>query len=168
MLRVCFFFAEHFDEALAAVKTVFDQVETVNTSGDDGAYWNCLSQIWDAPDSRDLLVVEQDIVVHPGVAEQLARCPRPWCEFPHRQRGGGPNDLTWKGLGCDRYSAELRRRVRSADIIKRAKDDHAPDSNWYDRDHLFWNAIDGPLFRALESAGYECHRHGPPVGHLNC
>lgn len=151
----------------AAAGTSVSRAEFADTSTDSGAYWRRLSHAWgDIAEDEALVTVEQDIVVRYDVFESFAACPRDWCEFRHALRGGQPGELTWKGLGCDKFSASLRLEVSATDILYQAVSDAAPREAWHGPGQLRWNQIDGPLFRALEAAGYECHEHTPPVRHL--
>ncbi len=170
-LKVVYFSHVQQPVAWGTLRLVFPQCTYYcDTSGSPGAYWELFSYYWDKTTvnaDADLLTVEGDIVVHAGVREMLT-CGHDWCEFPHPNRSD-PRTVTWKGLGCDKFSAAARRAVPSEAILAQARSDNAPDSSWYGvYQGLVWNAIDGPVYRALEAAGFECQRHDPPVGHLNC
>lgn len=86
-------------------------VEIVDMSGDDYAYWDAISERWDGTD--DLLIIEQDIVIHGGVLPQLRDCPGDWCVFPYPIFGG---ERLTQGLGCTRFSAALQRKVPVTDF----------------------------------------------------
>jgi hypothetical protein len=159
------FAAVTFPEAAAALRSHVPGARVAWTGDAPGQYWRELAAAWDDP-AGDLLVIEQDICPHREVIPQLETCPRPWCEFRHSLRGD-PGTLTWLGLGCDRFSAALRKAVPSSAILARALADDCPAHGWAAPGELRWDHIDGPVFRALEAAGYSCHEHRPPVRHLS-
>ena len=82
-MRVTCFYWDLHPEAKAALPA---DAELVWTGPDDDGYWRELSARWDG--TRDLVVIEHDIVIHDRVIPQFAACPAPWCEFPYFYGGG--------------------------------------------------------------------------------
>src|SRR5487761_1261331 len=61
-------------------------------------YWRGLRAAWEEAAS-DLLVVEHDVLVDPGLLSELGRCDHPWCCAPYP---GGDETL----LGATRFRPE--------------------------------------------------------------
>jgi hypothetical protein len=108
-------------------------------------YWEHLSRLWKA--GRGFVVVEHDMVLHPGAAEGLAICPGDWCAHPYPLLGS-----LQVGLGCTKFSAALtaRRPRLIDDLVER-----------------FWADLDYQINVALVGAGEEVCLHRPAVQHLN-
>ena len=75
----------------------------VDVSKDDEAYWRLLSKLW--AEGEDFCIVEQDIVVNPGVFDEFEDCPNEWAanSYPFCHKIA-------EGLGCTRFSGSLTRR----------------------------------------------------------
>jgi hypothetical protein len=165
VIRTVMFAFTMFPEAFDALRRhAWADCEVVYTGPGDGDYWRPFARHWDNPDG-DLLVVEQDVVLHEQVVPQLESCPEPWCEFPHPNRED-IRSMMQMSLGCTRFSAALRARARSSDILERARLDDHPAHGWAAPGVLRWDHIDGPVFRTLLATGYSWHEHQPPVRHL--
>lgn len=127
--------------------------EPVDVSSADTAYTRMLSTLWIVGETFTL--VEHDVVIRPGVLDELNDCPHPWCAFPYALR-----DTTVAGLGCTKFTAELI-----------AAHPHAVAQTWaehteaHPRGH--WCNLDDRLTRVLTAARATRHLHGPPVEHLN-
>lgn len=127
---------------------------------DDTAYWRLLAAYWrvtepiqhdlyEAPTTPDLVVVEQDIVPAPGVVERMLACPRPWCASPYPISGGHLLDT---GLGCTKFAARLKsRHLDFMDRVGLIDDDGLPAKNW--------RRLDVRIARTLRELGYRPHRH---------
>ena len=87
-------------------------VEMVDVSADDFAYWRALEERWTG--DCDLLVVEQDMVIHDQVIPQLEACPGDWCTFGYPIFNSAQRLI--QGLGCTRFSAALQRKVPAAEF----------------------------------------------------
>ena len=76
-------------------------------AGDPHAYWTMIMGRWG---SDDLVIIEQDIVIHDQVVPQFQACPQPWCAFDHFPYYTlAPADF--KVIGCVRYRAEVQRDI---------------------------------------------------------
>lgn len=136
----------------AHLPTVLDTLATecivpraISVGGDPTAYWAMFVALW-ATGER-VIVVEHDVLPWPGALGELWRCAEPWCAFPYQLNG---SMLT--GNGCTKFSAEFM-----AD---------APGL-WRDIQTRTWLTLDTVFAAAASEQGYEVHRHGPPVIHLN-
>jgi hypothetical protein len=69
--------------------------------------WTTYASYWGAD---DLVVIEQDVIIHEDVLPQFEACPEPWCLFParHYATGGG-----WmlNGIMCNRFRREFMAAV---------------------------------------------------------
>ena len=130
--------------------------EMTDVTGDDFAYWRAIKERWDG--QEDLLIVEQDVVIHDGVIPQLAECPGDWCLFAYPIFNSGQR-LT-QGLGCTRFSAALQRRVDCAEF--------ETDGKLYSdgKSGVPWNFLDLIIAERLK-VGYGLlpHVHEPDVEH---
>lgn len=84
-------------------------VEWVDTSGDEFAYWRALAARWTGESA--LMVIEGDIVVPRGAPESFAACEKAWCTYAYtvNQRGyiraAEPVRLAYDALGIAKFSA---------------------------------------------------------------
>lgn len=121
--------------------------------GDDTAYARLLADAWRAP--GDLVVVEHDVGIRPGVIAELLACPRPWCGFSYPV-----GDVLLVALGCTKFSAKLREQLPAAmDAAAADTDSGVPAGDW--------RRLDVRLAAVLENAGHARHRHDPPVEHYH-
>lgn len=128
--------------------------EAVDVSGSSRAYFDLLSAAWAEADS--VVLIEHDIVVHPGAIEELDSCPHDWCGFPHEMGEWGVQ----YGLGCVKFSHELI--VRNPDAMTRVGvlyDDKHPKRHWCRLDAWLQGII-------LPNAGETKHHHPTVVKHL--
>lgn len=144
---VCPYTTIHPDTAAALADIAVRYVEMV----DDTSYYRLLADLWAAGDT--FVVVEHDIVVRPGVADELMACPEDWCGFPYRFLGGLHN-----GLGCAKFSARLL--AEHPNVIADTSEEHTPT---HPRNH--WCNLDDRITRQLVRRGVAKHAHGPPVEH---
>jgi hypothetical protein len=77
-MRVCYFYAESFPRAVRALPA---NVEMVDTSGSDTAYWEALLARWNSGD--DLITIEQDNLIDDQVISSFANCTEIWCSFAY-------------------------------------------------------------------------------------
>lgn len=126
-MRICYFYAQDFPEARAALP---HYTEIIYTGNNDYAYWRAFSERWTGED--DLLVIEQDIVLNERVIPEFEICSRTWyrnwCVFPYKNFSAA---LSWDGktidhpgsgylthnLGCTLFSANLQRFVSIQDML---------------------------------------------------
>lgn len=120
---------------------------------DDSAYCRLLTEQWRQP--GPLMVIEQDIGIHPGVIEGLEACPEPWCGHPYRI---GSELLVC--LGCTRFSAALK--AAEPDLMDAVSADGTGGLPAGD-----WRRLDVRILDHLRRRGYPQHRHQPPVKHYH-
>lgn len=108
----------------------------------------------------DLVVVEQDVVIHEDVLPGFDRCPEPWCLYPgrHYARGG---DFMDSGILCNRFRKSFMERVSVSDV--EAIPGSCGDCKGVNR--KCFRHLDGRTREAGEAAGYRLHIHWPSVGH---
>lgn len=120
---------------------------------DDAAYWRLLAAAWTKP--GDLVLIEQDIGLRPGVIEGFASCREPWCGHPYAI---GKQLLVC--LGCTRFTAELK--AAEPDLLEVVGRDGTGGLPARD-----WRRLDVRIGDELEKRGYTRHRHEPPVAHYH-
>ena len=142
------------DETLAAVERAGLPFRAVELAPDDEAYWRFWRSLWDA--AEDVTVVEQDIVPHDRVFDEFAACPEPWCAHAYEYSIVG----LYAGTGCVRFRHELLAATPGLmDRVALMSDHLHPPKHWC--------RLDAWMQHQLFLAGYQQHRHEPPVGHLN-
>src|SRR5215467_7785983 len=144
--------------ATAAQVAAIPGVEMVDVRADDFAYWRAIEQRWAG--EADLLVIEQDMVIHGQVIPQLEACPGQWCTFAYPIFNSGQR-LT-QGLGCTRFSAALQRKVPAAEF---AADGRLRDLD-RGQDGVPWQFLDLVIAERLRIGhGLRPHVHSPDVEH---
>ncbi len=143
-----------YPETRAALAADGQEPEYVDVGGSRTAYHDLLALLW--ADGRAFVVVEQDIVVRPGVVAELAACPRDWCGFAYSLSTG----YYVGGLGCTRFAERL---LRERPSVPAALDALPPDG----LPRRWWQRLDTRLKSYLEGEGLSIHGHWPAVGHLN-
>jgi hypothetical protein len=134
-------------------------------AGDISRPWSDYAARWG---TDDLVVIEQDVVIHGDVLPQFEACPEPWCLFParHYATGGG-----WMktGILCNRFRREFMEKVTVADVeavpgscVRCADENSRPARG---RRAQCWAHLDGKTREAGEAAGFRVHVHWPSVGH---
>jgi hypothetical protein len=132
------------------------QTRIIPVTGLTGA-WDAYKSFWG---EDDLMVIEQDIILHEDVIPQFEGCPEPWCLFPFRYMPG--MDFLDTGTGCNRYRKEFMQEV-PPDAVE-AIFGSCPRCNGGENPGC-WAHIDGRLHEAGEKAGFRIHVHWPSVGH---
>lgn len=120
---------------------------------DTGAYWQLLADAWRQP--GDLIVIEQDIGIGPGVVRGLSACRQPWCGHPYPI---GAQLLVC--LGCTRFTAGLK--TAEPDLMDVVG---ADDTGGLPAKH--WQRLDVRILDELHRRGYQQHEHLPPVAHYH-
>lgn len=136
----------------------------VDVSGDDHAYWRCLSDWW--AQGETFLVIEHDVVCRPDVIDAFENCPEPWCAFPYDDMCHWECMEAWANtLGCTRFDASLMRAVPDAlsSIPEEQRD-------WHNLcDSIAGDKVGGmpaPLRpHSLREAGFTHHWHFPAIYH---
>lgn len=143
------------------------RVDVADVSASDFAYWEAIAGCWDGSD--DLVVIEQDIVIHAGVIPQFLACSGDWCTFGYPGRDG---EWLTDRLGCTRFSAALQRRVLAADFRTAGLlqvDVPAGAGAWLGwgaRDSVAWPFLDMTISARLRTAhGLQPCVHEPGVEH---
>lgn len=120
---------------------------------DDTAYWRLLAEQWRQP--GDLIIVEQDVGLRPGVVESLTACREPWCGHPYPI---GRQLLVC--LGCVRFTAALK--VAEPDLLEAVGEDGTGGLPAKD-----WRRLDVRILDHLRARGYRQHEHRPAVSHFH-
>ena len=109
----------------------------------------------------DLVVIEQDVIIHAGVLPSFEACPESWCLFParHYARGGGFMDT---GILCNRFRREFMQAVPVEAVEAIPGSCPRCDGG---KDPRCWAHLDGRTRAAGEAAGFRIHVHWPSVGH---
>ena len=132
--------------------------QVIHIDGSDIAQpWATYASYWG---KDDLVVIEQDIVIHGDVLPQFGACPEPWCLFPFRhyaQGGGWMRD----GIGCNRF----RREFMDAVPVEAVEAVPGSCPRCGGREPRCWAHLDGKTREAGEAAGFRIHVHWPSVGH---
>lgn len=126
-------------------------------AGDITRPWRDYAARWG---TDDLLIVEQDVILHADVIPQLEACPEPWCLFParHPAQGGG---FMLDGIMCNRFRREFMEAVPVAAVEAQ----YGSCSRCHGENPQCWAHLDGRTREAGEAAGFKIHVHWPSVGH---
>lgn len=119
------------------------------------SYSQLLKELW--AEEETFVLVEQDIIIRPGVVEELIDCPEPWCGFLNDVGLG-----IWPTLGCTKFDATYQRRF--PELLERAARVRVANlraGHWRHMDV----AIDRVFHRELEIRGP--HPHSPAVVHAS-
>lgn len=143
--------------ALAAhARDGLDRIRFVELT-DDEAYWRLLHELW--AEQRDVVLVEQDIVIHEGVLDGFDRCTNPWCTHGYRYEiYAGFSD--YHGAGCVRWRAELMAAHPDLlDVVATRFGPRHPAKHWC--------SLDAFTQLELQARGVQQCKHQPPVGHTS-
>lgn len=127
------------------------KAEMHHMTGDE-SYFRLVSGLWGQDEG--FIVVEHDIVVHPGGCQELANCPEPWCVFPYYCSVGWIVD----GLGCTKFSADLMREHPGF------FQEPFPKCCAHTRHYC---GLDRLIAHRMQELGVEAHVHAPGVVNLN-
>lgn len=129
-------------------------VEAVDVSGADDAYFKVLAAQWREP--GDLLIVEHDMLPADGCVDEMLACRWGWCSAPYEV--ANRQQIT-DGLGCTKFSGTLKMlRPQFMDEVGAIDDDGLPAKNW--------RRLDTRISRVLRAAGHRPHLHAPAL-HLH-
>ena len=118
------------------------------------AYWRLLARAWREP--GDLIVIEHDIGLAPGVIEGFAACPEPWCGHEYPLHLG----VLRACLGCTRFSAALKEAEPGLlDVVGEVTGDGLPAKDW--------RRLDVRIGGELNRRGVQMHVHPEPVRHYH-
>lgn len=152
-MRVVAPFTSFHPLAVAALERYAAGAERVDVSEHDNAYWRLVSDLWARQET--VLLVEHDIEIHADVVDELAACPEPWCAFGYHIGNG---ELLFRGLGCTKFTGDLMAAMPGAPLDPGVLGPgQVPATDW--------RRLDTRVTGQLGIAGYEPHRHGPPVLH---
>jgi hypothetical protein len=144
-MKIVCFYATLSPETEQALSTYAPDTEYVDVSADDGAYWRAICERWNT--GRDLVIIEQDIEIGPGMLDSFNECPGQWCCFGYHSEPAGPGPL-----GCTRFRAALQRHVTTKRI--------SPDP------YRHWAQIAPRMHDTVVRHGYaEPHMHGDVIHH---
>ncbi len=108
-----------------------------------------LAGLWEAGEA--FLNIEQDNEIHASVVPEAESCPEDWCVWPYPGPAGGTGDhLTYRSLGCTRFSAEMLAKVPALMTDLPSHD---------------WRRLDAIMLPGLSSVRTNPHWHSPPVNH---
>jgi len=152
-MRTAYFWFTRWPEAQAALPPDAERVYTGPGTHD---YWHALAARWNT--GQDLVVIEQDVIIHDQVIPQFAACPEPWCSFAYEV---GPGQHCWWWLGCTRFSAQLQAAVpltveQPGECLTRTC------GPWPCHRHM--DVILQPIMRHLGQQ--QPHQHEPDIRHL--
>jgi len=151
-MRVCYFwYRALWPQATAALP---DAAERIYTGPGTHDYWRVFAQRWTGED--DLVTIEQDVRIHPGVIPHFAACPYPWCAFGWEV---GPGQMSYWWLGCTKFSAWLQQEVP---LTGEQPGDCAACQPVPCHRHL--DVVFQPVMARLGQE--QPHVHTPPVTHL--
>jgi hypothetical protein len=108
----------------------------------------------------DLVVIEQDVIIHGDVLPQFEACPEPWCLFPARHYAT-PGGWMTTGIMCNRF----RREFMEAVPVEAVEAVSGSCGACGGRNPRCWAHLDGKTREAGEAAGFRIHVHWPSVGH---
>ena len=147
--------AQPHPDALAALTQCAPHADVVDVSGSNYDYWNEIRSRWTGHD--DLIIIEQDVEIRPGVIESMEECDQDWCCYAY------PIFRTKVrlrvGLGCTKISAAAQRRVTSAAIAA------GFELCAQCRGQGCWWHLDGRIATMLKRAGFYPHVHGDVIHH---
>ena len=143
--------------ALARHSRHGDHLQFTSVGRDDEAYWRLLRDLWEQ--REDVVIVEQDIVIHDTVLDGFDDCPGLWCTH------GYPYDIysgytDYHGAGCVRWRAELM--AQHPDAIEKIGAQFGPN-----HPPRHWCSLDGFFQLEMQARAVEPCRHQPPVRHMN-
>ena len=121
------------------------------------AYSRILVEAWGWP--GDLMIIEQDIGIRPGVVEALTECRQPWCGFPY-----AIGEQLLVCLGCTRFTAHLKASLPNL-MAEAAAVGSEQDGGGVPAG--VWQRMDVRIGALLEAHGHNRHPHLPAVQHFH-
>ena len=126
-------------------------------AGDITQPWTTYAGYWG---KDDLVVIEQDVIIHADVLPQFEACPEPWCLFPARHYATGGGWMT-TGIMCNRFRKEFMQAVP----VEAIEAQGGSCNRCWGLEPKCWAHLDGKTREAGEAAGFKIHVHWPSVGH---
>lgn len=120
--------------------------------------WTTYARYWG---TDDLVVIEQDVIIHAGVLPSFESCPEPWCLFPARHYAVGPSGFMKTGIMCNRF----RREFMEAVPVEAVEAIRGSCNLCHGVNRRCFRHLDGRTREAGEAAGFSIHVHWPSVGH---
>jgi hypothetical protein len=155
MTRLVVPFTELLPETRKALNDSEHPYETVYVGQCDEAYWYLLRNLWRM--GEGFMLVEHDIIVVPGLIQELEECPEDWCVAPHTYSVGAI--MPHYGLGCAKFSGDLLKRVPDAlEQVAEIVDPQHPKRHWCRNDARLTQKV-------LPVAGEIMHRHATECQH---
>ena len=115
----------------------------MDTSADVYAYWRTIAANWNT--GEDLIIIEQDVELQPGVMDSFKECTKDWCAIPYEVKTrDGIQSVAIGALGCTRFSAKLQAEIRSSFIV---------------RGNCHWSQVALKVNQAMRWGGYKLHMH---------
>ena len=142
-------------DAMAALAACAPQAEITDVTGSNYAYWDEIRARWAG--EQDLIIIEQDIEIRPGVIESMEACDQDWCCYAYpifRTRV-----RLRVGLGCTKISAAAQRKVTAAAVAA------GFELCAQCRGRGCWWHLDGRIAVMLKRAGFYPHVHGDVIHH---
>jgi hypothetical protein len=131
------------------------ELEYVDVSGSDTAYAELLADLW--ADGRGFILVEHDIVIRPGLLDELARCGHDYCAAPYALR-----EYVAQALGCTKFASRLLAGFPDVmERVLRVPTNFGPPGHWRQLDTVLMRTV------LLNRYGLQPHLHLPTVEHLN-
>lgn len=126
-------------------------------AGDIERPWRDYAGRWG---TDDLVVIEQDVIIHADVLPQFEACPEPWCLFPARHYAT-PGGWMTTGIMCNRF----RREFMEAVPVEAVEAVYGSCGQCRGVNRKCFAHLDGRTREAGEAAGFKIHVHWPSVGH---
>ncbi len=143
-----------YPETRLSLESAGVEAEYVFVGGSQTAYHDLFERLW--AEGRGFINIEQDMVVRPGVVEELWACRHDWCGFAYNISTGYGS---W--LGCVKFSDDL---VHTCPAAITDIDSLPPDGT----PRRYWGRLDTRLQQVFEQR-YQLrqHVHWPALWNLN-
>ena len=117
--------------------------EFIDTSATPFVYWRTVEANWNS--GEDLVIIEQDVELQPGVMNSFQECDQDWCAIPYEVKTrDGIESVAIGALGCTRFSAKIQSEVRTRHIV---------------RGDCHWSQDAYKVNTAMRWGGYKLHMH---------
>ena len=115
-----------------------------------------MAENWNS--GEDLVVVEEDKVLHYGVIPSFNDCKHPWCVFAYTTFPQPYTRSITIGLGCTKFSAEVQQEFGPEEFLVDDSPEWGvcPDCNGKG----CWRYLDSRIDKCLWKRGYSSHVHG--------